>query len=316
MQLKLVIWLFCFGISWCQTIDRDSANDYTNVTCLPNSASCTINCNNRYSCPETIHCPSNTSTGCSCAISCLANHACRGSTIYSYECATVSILVENDYGLASSNIYAPDNSGSLTITSDSGEYGFYQSTVHGATNTDSITIDCYNRVFGQEDSEHECIENTINALESNFLVFRCFEDAECGDNILYCPKNYQGFFQNTCSVLAQSSTVYGNSYNAIYGSGIVMYFLPFFCCYCCFSHVVFCTVSQPSVMVRFFFIVFVVLLFFCCLWSSFFGFNLECCHMPHIRMFQLPRTYDIAGFGLFGLSVCYHFFCFVVCFCL
>ena len=77
----------------------------------------------------------------------MENNGCRGSTIYSYECATVSILTEKHYALASSNIYAPDNSGSLTITSDSGEYGFYQSNVFGAINTESITIDCYNLFF-------------------------------------------------------------------------------------------------------------------------------------------------------------------------
>ena len=228
-QLQLIVLFFYFGNSCCQIINRHFINDHTNVTCVPNASSCIINCNNGYSCPETIHCPSNSSTDCSCTINCLEQSACRGSTIYSYECATVSIVSKNDYSLAMSDIYAPDSGGSITITSDSGDYGFYQSNVFGAKNTGSITINCYHRLSGQKNGQHECVENTINGIKSNSLVFRCFENAECGDNTIYCPtnSNFQGVVQNTsnCSVVAQSATTYGNSYYATYGSGLVKYML-------------------------------------------------------------------------------------------
>ena len=222
----LVYFLILSHSGHSQTIVRSTANSYSNVTCDESETSCTVACSKQYSCPESIFCPSSSSCD-SCTITCSADYACFGVTIYSFDCTTVSISTDSNYGLASATIYAPDSSGSLTVTSDSGDYGLYQANVYDATNTDTITIDCYDRTYEDTgdgyapNANNECMENYVDARSSDFLVFRCNSDAECGNNVFYCPKNYNGYFINSCQVSASDCEIYGNEYRAINGYPIV-----------------------------------------------------------------------------------------------
>ena len=196
------------------------------MICSPSDTSCTVICNAEYACSGEIHCPS-TSSCSSCVIDCDGEYACANSTLYSHDCRNVDVFTARSYGLAYSTMIAPGNGGELDILIISASYGLYLSTLIAVEDTYEIDLTCsdssYVDVNGtfKPNAKNECINNTIDATKSDYLSWQCQSDTKCANTIVYCPKNYNGYFINSCSVSHSDNIVYNNIYYAANGIPIV-----------------------------------------------------------------------------------------------
>ena len=222
----------------CETITRDTANDYSTARCSNSTTDCTIDCTEEYSCGGEIHCPGTTSCS-TCTILCNARHACHYATIYSHQCGTVDISTkDSDFGLAETIIYAPNNDGDLTISSDSGNKGFYASTVYDNKYTNSITLECKDTTYvdvgggtHQPNATNECSSNIIYASNSNELFIDCQQYVDCVENEFYCPLNNLEY-ESGCDVTFNQATIDANIYYSPHG--LIVMLLCCYVFYCCF----------------------------------------------------------------------------------
>ena len=209
------------------TINRNTANDSSPVVCGSNDVDCVVNCNADNSCSAEIHC--NDLPYCvSCEINCDGNYSCSESTIYSYNCTSVSVNANGDHSLESSLVIAPGSDGTLTVTSDSADYGFHNSKILSNIYTNKIKIECYDRDYVNDGEGNyvplaicECCNNTVDASLATLFEFTCQSDTDCAHNDMYCPQNYYGNLINSCVVSHSNNNVTKNKYYAVKGLDIV-----------------------------------------------------------------------------------------------
>lgn len=117
-----------------------NSENVDNDDCSAGSTNCTITCTN---CPSSINCPT-TDLCQECIVNCTAQDACRDSSIYGHSCDNVIVNCESDGKQAGegATIYAPDESGNLTVNVITGDNCFKGVTVIAPENGGSIDINC------------------------------------------------------------------------------------------------------------------------------------------------------------------------------
>ena len=226
-QVSLILACIFGIVTSTNTITRNTDYDSSPVICGSSDVDCVVNCGADYACSGEVYCSDMVNCN-SCVINCNGNYSCSGATIYSNNCTSVSVNVNGDYSLSSSTLHAPNNDGTITITSDSADYGFYNSRVISAIDTYRIKVECFDRHYVDDGSGSylplavcECCNNTIEGSTATLLEFSCQSDTDCASNNLYCPINYYGSAINSCVVSHSNNNVTKNRYYAVKGLDIV-----------------------------------------------------------------------------------------------